>query len=103
MLTVRYKKKDTVTSMISVDFKTKKVTVENFTDRLLDTAFGVRDNPTMDDFKNLLQSRCFPKERRDCKQILDMLGVECYDPLAICEKTHGRMEDDFYSMDFAWD
>lgn len=79
MLSIKYKKKDTITSMITVDFQTKKVTVENFTDRLLDTAFGVRDNPTMEDFYNLLQRRCFSKDRRNCKQILDMLGVECYD------------------------
>lgn len=78
MLVIEYCKKDIVTSIITVDFTTNKVSVENKTDRIIDTAFGVNRNPTMEDFNRLLQRRCFPKERKDCKYILRQLGVDFY-------------------------
>ena len=56
-LTIEYCKKDKITSIIHVDFINKKVSVKNQTDRILDTAFGVNDNPTMEDFQRLLERR----------------------------------------------
>ena len=41
-----------------------------------------------------LESRCFPKSRAMLKSILRELGLDSYDPLAIIEKTQGRMAED---------
>ena len=51
----------------------------------------------MEDFKEFLESRCFPRTRDKMKLVLEDVGVPCYDPYLIIEKTEGRMaEDDFW-------
>ena len=102
-LTIEYYCKDMLTSTIRVDFGRHKINAVNHTDNLLHTAFGRQAQPSWDSFERFLQSRCFPKERKDCKYLLSQLGLMEYDPLAICEKTNGRMDGDFFSMRFIWD
>ncbi|UMZ73017.1 hypothetical protein [Natranaerofaba carboxydovora] len=49
---------------------------------------------------NFLKSRCFPKERFNCHQLLEDLGLKTYSPLAIVEKTHGLQFDDYLWIRF---
>lgn len=83
-----------VGSIITADYATQTVKVENLTDSLLDTAFGVNKNPTWKDFENFLEERCFPRTRNYMKWILEDLGLQFYDPLLIIRKTDGRMAED---------
>lgn len=83
-----------VGSIITADYIQQVVTVENYTDEILDTAFGVNKNPTWKDFEDFLEDRCFPRTRHYMKWILQDLGLQFYDPLAIIRKTNGRMAED---------
>ena len=94
-----YKHFEEVTSKITVDFKMEKVSVENYCDDPMDTAFGVIKNPTMKDFEDFLEDRCFPRTRDKMKLHLRELGIDYYDPLQIVMKTGGRLEGDYYSIE----
>ena len=48
----------------------------------------------VEDFEYFLESRCFPRGRDYMKDILRDMGLDSYDPLAIIEKTKGRMAED---------
>ena len=89
-----YYDRDTLCSIIDVDFTTKQVRVENKVDSILDTAFGVNTEPTWDDFLIFLESRCIPRTRCGLNYYLDAVGVSEYDPIQLVEKTHGRMAED---------
>lgn len=89
-----YYDRDTLCSIIDVDFTTKQVRVENKVDSILDTAFGVNTEPTWDDFLIFLESRCIPRTRCGLNYYLDAVGVSEYDPIQLMEKTHGRMAED---------
>ena len=50
-----------------------------------------------DDYKEFLESRCFPRTRDKMKLVLEDIGLPFYDTFMIIEKTQGRMaEDDFW-------
>ena len=80
--------------IIDVDFLNEKIKIENRTDDILHRAFGVVENPTWEEFNEFLKDRCFPETRGNLKYVLKDLGVECYDPLQIIEKTKGKTADD---------
>ena len=82
-------------TMILVDFKREKVEIINTTDNILYRAFGIKVKPTWEDFMEFLEERCFPRTRDHMKLILKDLGLDFYDPLAIVEKTKGKMAEDF--------
>lgn len=42
-----------------------------------------------------LESRCFPRDRVDCKAILARMGLDSYDVEKIVRITHGAMLQDF--------
>lgn len=48
-----------------------------------------------------LESRCTSRHNAGIRQILDILGIEEYDPIAIIRKTHGTMIHDFNWVRFA--
>ena len=82
---------------IHADFLHKTIQIENHTDRILDTAFGVNTTPTWKDFETFLEDRCFPRTRDKMKLVLEDIGLPFYDTFMIIEKTQGRMaEDDFW-------
>lgn len=81
-------------TVIDVNFLEKKIRIQNRTDDLLHRAFGCVENPDWEDFENFLQDRCFPAARGNAKQLLRELGLDGYDPLAIVERTKGRMAED---------
>lgn len=61
---------------------------------MLARAFGVKLTPTFADYEKFLESRCFPRTRDKMKLLLEELDLNSYDPLAIIEKTKGRMAED---------
>ena len=81
-------------SVILVNREEKKIAVMNESDDLLHRAFGIKVRPDWADFEELLESRCFPRTREDIDLILEDLDLDEYDPLAIVERTGGRMAHD---------
>lgn len=94
VMRMKYMHRDTLCSIIDIDFKHKKIYVTNKTDKILLRAFGVVTEPTWEDFMEFLESRCFPRTRAGMKDILRDLDLDSYDPLQIIEKTQGRMAED---------
>lgn len=97
---IDYKRGNRICTVIYVDFLAEQVLIRNCTDDLLDRAFGVIERPTWTDFEQFLISRCFPKSRGYAKAILQNLGVNGYDPLAIAEATGGRTAEDNMYLTF---
>lgn len=93
---MEYMYEEEVCSIIDVDFYHRKVFVENRTNQLILTAFGVNRHPDWEDFQEFLESRCFPRTRCQAKQILRENGMDFYEPMAIIEKTQGRMAEDHH-------
>lgn len=89
-----FKASGKVMTEIFVDNKKKTVSVVNHTDIPILRAFGNTLNPTYHDFEDLLESRCFPRNRDNLQWYLDQLGIDHYDPLLIVLKTKGRMYED---------
>lgn len=81
-------------TVILVDFKNERIAVQNETDDIIHRAFGIKAKPTWEDFMEFLESRCFPRTRDHLRLVLEDVGVDSYDPLAIVEKTKGRMAED---------
>lgn len=89
-----YFDRETLCSTIICDFTDKTLRVENHTDNLLKTAFGVQNKPTWNDFMEFMAERCVPKTRDNLAEILKELNLNSYDAVAIVEKTQGRMAED---------
>ena len=85
---------DTLCSMIYADFTGHILAVENQSVPLVKTAFGSNPLPDWEDFQRFLEERCIPRQRAGLREYLEALGLEEYDPLAIIEKTGGRMAED---------
>ena len=81
-------------TVIDVNFLEQKIKIRNWTDDLLHRAFGCIEEPSWADFEDFLRDRCFPETRGNAKQLLKDMGLPGYDPLAIVEKTKGRMAED---------
>lgn len=90
-----YMRKNEVMAHVIVNYAEHKVTVVNYTDDLIERPFGINETPNIQDFENFLESRCFPKTRRNCKQLLRDLDLPYYSPILIVQKTHGRQYEDF--------
>lgn len=80
---------------ILIDFQRQRIAVQNETEDLIHRAFGIKAKPTWEDFEEFLESRCFPRTREHLRLVLEDVEVDSYDPLAIVEKTKGRMAEDF--------
>lgn len=87
---------------IDVNFLQNKIRIQNYTKDILHRAFGVKENPTWEDFNVFLQDRCFPKTRGNIKTVLAELGLQDYDPLQIVEKTNGRTAEDDLWLKFQY-
>ena len=85
---------DTLCSTIYADFTGHILAVENQSVPLVKTAFGSNPLPDWEDFQRFLEERCIPRQRAGLREYLEALGLEEYDPLAIIEKTGGRMAED---------
>lgn len=93
--TIEVFSRDQLISVMYVNYANKSITIENLSDDWLILPFGKKLNPTWDDYLYMLSNRVFPRERENCKELLKILGLEIYDPDAICRKTHGVMNDDY--------
>ncbi len=79
---------------IDVDFLERRIKIANYTTDVLHRAFGVKEDPTWEDFDLFLRDRCFPEKRGNAKAILKRMGIQDYDPIQILEKTAGRTAED---------
>lgn len=77
------------------------VTFKNYSSNVILIAFGVRTEVTYADLLSFYEDRCFPRERGNAKDLLKGLGLDFYDPEAICRKTHGMQFDDFMWLQFS--
>ena len=80
--------------MIHVDFNREEIAICNTTEDIIHRAFGIKAKPTWEDFMSFLEERCFPRSRDHLRMVLQDLQLDSYDPLAIVEKTKGRMAED---------
>lgn len=98
-LRLKYMFKKKCCTIIDVDEVNQQVKIRNYVKNRMFLAFGVNENPSYEDYKVFLKSRCFPETRDKIKIQLEALDIPFYDPLLIIEKTEGRMaEDDFWIM-----
>lgn len=88
-----------VTTEIKV-YSDLSIEVTNFTDDIVDTAFGVKTKVDINDLDEFFRDRCFPETRGDCKELLEFLGLPVFDALSICRITHGMFFDDHYWVRF---
>jgi len=95
VLRFEYLDMDVVTADVEVDFAARKIKYQTYTENIYALPFGNKMNPNMIDLNRFFESRCFPKERRNWRQLLDDLGLDTYDPLEIVKKTHGRQLEDY--------
>ena len=95
-----FMKEDTLCTEI-VLYYGGRVEFKNFTNKVVDCAFGVRRSPVrMKELDELVKERCFPESRDNCKELLKDYDIDFYDPYAIVKKTHGIMFDDTYWIKF---
>ena len=85
---------DELCTTILIDFQRHRIAVQNETEDIIHRAIGIKAKPTWEDFEEFLESRCFPRTRDHLRLVLEDVGVDSYDPLAIVEKTKGRMAED---------
>ena len=96
-LRLLYMRNGEICTVIDADEMHRKVKIKNYTDTILNRAFGTVTEPDYDQFEEFLKERVFPETRDKMKLMLEHLGLPFYDPLLIIEKTGGRMaDDDFY-------
>lgn len=94
MIRMDYMNGDECCSRLLVSFQKRQVVVKNTTDVPFHRAFGMKAKPTWEDFEEFLEDRCMPRTRDHLRLVLEEMGVDSYDPMAIIEKTQGRMAED---------
>lgn len=94
LLILHYYDDEVLCTKICIDQTSRQLAIENQTDDVLSTAFGVNQTPTWEDLMTFLESRCIPRQRDGLQYYLAQLGLEHYDPLEIIRKTAGHMAED---------
>ena len=94
LLEIRYYNGDDLCTLIYADKTVQDLRADNQTDNLVKTAFGKNLLPSWADLEAFLEERCIPRNRAGLREYLETLGLDEYDPLAIIQKTHGRMAED---------
>ena len=94
LLEIRYYDGNELCTLILADRTARDLCAENHTDKLVKTAFGKNRFPAWADLDVFLEERCIPRQRAGLREYLEALGLEEYDPLAIIQKTQGRMAED---------
>lgn len=94
LLKLLYFDGDNLCTTIIADETEHVLRVENYTDRVIKTAFGNNLAPTWEDLQHFLEERCIPRARAGLREYLEAIGVEEYDPIEIIKKTEGRMAED---------
>lgn len=99
-LRIDYMYKKQVTTSILMNFKDESVFIHNYSDNIMLRAFGINRKPDWDELQYFLEERCLPRTRDGIKRTLGKMGLQCYEPLQICEKTGGRIMGDDMHMRF---
>lgn len=95
-----YMCKNELCSTVEV-YSDDSVVVKDFSDVLIKRPFGNwGSEATIKDVNEFLETRCFPRTRFNCKEVLRAGGFQFYDALEICKKTEGRMTDDVFWLRF---
>ena len=82
-------------------YQDETVKVIDYSDKWVKLPFGTwGDKADINDVHKLFETRCFPKTRANCRQILKSGGLQFHNPFEICLKTQGRMTDDGFWMKF---
>ena len=90
--------KDEHTATITVDFSRRKVSVENLTEDIKKLPFKDNSDVTFSMFEFRISRMVAPKGSPDVNELLESMGVDKYDQYRIIEKTHGRMDGNFFSI-----
>ena len=83
-----------------IEINSGKISIENYTNDVVNCAFGFFKNPTMEQLHDFLEDRCFPEARFNKRQLLNDVNLDYYDPFQIIKLTHGAMSDDLYWIKF---
>ena len=94
LLELRYYNGDALCTLIYADRTAQDLSAENYTEQAVKTAFGKNPVPSWADLELFLEERCIPRQRAGLREYLEALGLDEYDPLAIIQKTKGRMAED---------
>lgn len=81
-------------SVVYADYTDETVVAENYTENLVKTALGPIKEFTWQQFNDFLEERCIPYSRAGLREYLAVYKIAEFDPLAIIEKTQGRMAED---------
>ena len=100
---MQYMYKNRLVAEYAFDVAKNKVYITQVGQELMDKPFGDLKAVSMKVFENFLESRCFPKQRHGCGDLLNALELETYDPFAIVAKTYGRQWDDYYWLKYEGD
>ena len=93
--------RDNLLADIEFDPGSKKITAyRTYTDDILKLPFGSCTAPDYSWVEAFLEERCVPRARYNIKELLNMWGLDKYDPLAIVKITHGLMLSDYYWVRF---
>lgn len=84
---------------IKVNYQTKEISIKNYTNQIMDRAFGVIENPTWEDYIDFLKDRCPPKDAL----IMKKLNLTDADPLDIVKITQGWQPYDKFWLDISSD
>lgn len=84
--------KDELTA--EVDITNNKVTIKKYTSNPVKQFFLAFDSMDIVGFSELLEARCWERERVDISQILEKLGINEYDPIEIVKRTFGVSYND---------
>lgn len=88
--------RDEHVSDMYVDYTKQTIHVENYTEEDYKLPFLVGNlTPSWEEYQLLIDSRVFPRERQNCKEILSCYGLDEYDQEAICRKSHAVMYSDY--------
>lgn len=90
--------KNELTAKVAIDGF--NVTIEKFTDDISKQFFYAFDHMDMIQLSELLESRCWERERVGIEDILAKLGIEEYDPIEIVKRTFGVSYNDFIWFKF---
>ena len=71
----------------------------NYTDDIIEKPFGCMTSVTFKEFKRFLAFRCFPKDRWNCRELIECIDGE-YDFIKIIRKTYGVLSDDYFWIRF---
>lgn len=84
---------DTVVTSVTV-YDDGSVDFVNYTDDIVERAFGCREKVDSIDVYDFFASRCMPPGRPREKEVLAALGLTRYNPIDIARKNYSRRIED---------